>query len=81
MLEMPSNIMQHYNELDAFIQPADTDSTLQDHPDLTVNPVMTYKIKRAKDEARAMQRRLALIAEGKITADEAPKLLPKNSKL
>ena len=52
------------DELDAFIQPADTDSTLQDHPDLTVNPVMTYKIKRAKDEARAMQRRLALIAEG-----------------
>lgn len=51
-------------DIDDFIQPADGDSGLADHPDVHLSPVLLYKIKRAKEELRTQQRRAALLAEG-----------------
>jgi hypothetical protein len=56
-------------ELDDMLQPCDTDPILAEHPDVLLNPVMLYHIKRAKDEARVAQRRQSLSIEG-LTDDE-----------
>ena len=50
--------------LDNFMQPGDADPSLGDHPDVKVNPIMLYKIKVSKEQARYEQRRAALLAEG-----------------
>jgi len=46
------------------MQPAEADPALNDHPDVTLNPVIMYQIKRAKEEMRTAQRRASLLAEG-----------------
>jgi len=51
-------------DLEALLQPVEADQALADHPDVTFNPVVTYKIKRSKEQARTAQRRAALLAEG-----------------
>ena len=56
-------------KLEDLIQPAENDPALSDHPDVKLNPVIMYKIKRSKEEMRVQQRRAALLAEG-LTASE-----------
>jgi len=55
--------------LDKFLD-MDPSEGLDDHPDLEVNPIFMYNIKKAKDEARADVRRQSLLAEG-LSIDEA----------
>lgn len=54
----------HAPELDDFFAQADASPELTDHPDVYVNPVVTYRIKRAKKELREARRRAELLAEG-----------------
>jgi hypothetical protein len=51
-------------ELEDYLNPTDDDPTLNDHPDVQLNPVILHRIKRAKAELREAQRRAALLSEG-----------------
>lgn len=50
--------------LEDFLAQGDADLALADHPDVVINSVMMYKLKKAKEEQRSAQRRAALLAEG-----------------